>query len=120
MQRLKRKLAQHRRRKAGIRKRVIGTPQRPRLTVFRSARHIYAQVVDDLSGQTLAAASTVSKEGRPENGGNLAAAQDVGKAIAEKAKAAGIEAVVFDRNGYRFHGRIKSLADAAREGGLKF
>jgi large subunit ribosomal protein L18 len=120
MQRLQTKNAQHRRRKAGIRKRVIGTPQRPRLTVFRSARHIYAQVIDDLSGRTLASASTIAKGARAEHGGNVASATEIGKTIAEKAKAAGIDAVVFDRNGYRYHGRIKSLADAAREGGLKF
>jgi large subunit ribosomal protein L18 len=120
MQRHKLKIVQRQRRKTGIRKRVFGTPDRPRLTVFRSARHIYAQVVDDLSGRTLASASTISKGARAEHGGNCNAAVEIGKSIAEKAKAAGINTVVFDRSGFRYHGRIKSLADAAREGGLKF
>lgn len=120
MQRHQIKLAQRKRRKTGIRKRVIGTPQRPRLTIYRSARHIYAQVIDDLAGRTLASASTVTKGARAEHGGNVASAAEIGKTIAEKAKAAGVESVVFDRNGYRYHGRVKSLADAAREGGLKF
>ena len=104
------------RRKAGIRKRVIGTPQRPRLTVFRSNHHVYAQIIDDLQGRTLAA---VSSRGQGA-GGNVAAATGVGTALAEKARAAGIERVAFDRNGFRYHGRVKALADAAREGGLKF
>ena len=114
-------LRKHRRirRKRGIRKNVFGLPARPRLSVFRSARHIYVQVIDDLSGRTLAAAST-NEKGQTESGGNVAAAQTVGSRIAERAKAAGVEAVVFDRNGYRYHGRVKALADAAREGGLKF
>lgn len=120
MHRHQRKNIQHKRRKAGIRKRVIGTPQRPRLTVFRSSQHIYAQVIDDLAGRTLASSSTISKGARAEHGGNVASAAEIGKSIAEKAKAAGVDTVVFDRNGYRYHGRIKSLADAAREGGLKF
>ncbi len=120
MQRHKRKLVQRQRRKTGIRKRVIGTPQRPRLSIFRSSRHIYVQVIDDLAGRTIASASTISKGARAEHGGNVASATEIGKAIAEKAKAAGVQSVVFDRNGYRYHGRIKSLADAAREGGLKF
>lgn len=120
MKRHKLKIVQHKRRKTGIRKRVIGTPERPRLTVYRSARHIYAQVIDDLAGRTLASASTVAKGARAEHGGNVASAAEIGKSIAERAKAAGVEQVVFDRNGYRYHGRIKSLADAAREGGLKF
>ena len=104
------------RRKRGIRKRILGTPEQPRLTVFRSQKHIYAQVVDDVAGKTLVAASTVSQE----TGNNVASAADVGKSLAEKAKAAGIERVAFDRNGFRYHGRVKALADAAREGGLKF
>lgn len=105
------------RRKRGIRKRVAGTPQRPRLTVYRSLKHIYAQVVDDLSGQTLVSASTI--DGRIEKGSDVNAAKQVGQALAQKAKAAGIEKVAFDRNGFRYHGRIRALADAAREAGLQ-
>ncbi len=109
------------RRKRGIRKRVFGTPVRPRLTVFRSLKHIYVQVVDDLSGRTLAAASTRDTGADASAAtGNIDAAKAVGKTIAERAKAAGLASVVFDRNGYRFHGRVKALADAAREGGLEF
>ena len=108
------------RRRKGIRRRILGTPDRPRLSVFRSAKHIYAQVIDDLSGRTLAAASTLDKDDRVENGGNRDAAGKVGARLAGRAKEAGVERVVFDRNGYRFHGRIKALADAAREGGLSF
>jgi large subunit ribosomal protein L18 len=113
-------LKQHRRsrRKAGIRKRVFGTPQRPRLTVFRSLNHTYAQIVDDLAGKTLVAASTVQEH--ITTGGNVAAAAAVGKSLAAKAKAAGIDKVAFDRSGFRYHGRIKALADAAREQGLQF
>ncbi|MEM8737649.1 MAG: 50S ribosomal protein L18 [Planctomycetota bacterium] len=106
------------RRKTGIRKRIFGTSEQPRLSVFRSSKHLYVQVIDDFAGQTLAEASTISA--KLEKGSNLDAAAQVGKAIAEKAKAAGIEAVAFDRNGFRYHGRVKALADAAREGGLKF
>jgi len=106
------------RRRAGIRKRVFGTPELPRLSVYRSAKHIYAQVIDDVSGKTLLCASSV--EQKIETGGNVVAAQRVGKALAERAKAAGFEAVSFDRGGFRYHGRVKALADAAREGGLKF
>jgi large subunit ribosomal protein L18 len=90
------------------------------LTIFRSAKHIYAQVIDDLSGRTIVSASTNEKGAGIDNGGNRDAAKRVGTAIAERAKAGGVEAVVFDRNGYRYHGRIQSLADAAREAGLKF
>ena len=108
------------RRKAGIRKSVFGLPQRPRLTVFRSARHIYAQVIDDLAGRTLLSASTVEKGESVDNAGNCKAATEVGKRLAERAQAAGIQQVVFDRNGFRYHGRVKALAEGAREGGLKF
>jgi large subunit ribosomal protein L18 len=110
------------RRKFGIRKTLSGTAERPRLSVFRSDKHIYAQLVDDLSGRTLAAASSVLGEVRGElkNGGNLAAAKKVGRAIAERGKAAGVTLVAFDRGGRAYHGRIKALAEAAREGGLKF
>ena len=106
------------RRKTGIRKRVIGTPDRPRLTVYRSLHHMYAQVIDDLHGKTLVSASTVAD--KAQQGGNCAAAKAVGTSIAEKAKAAGITEVAFDRSGFRYQGRIKALADAAREAGLKF
>ena len=102
--------------KTRIRGKVSGTASRPRLSVFRSNKQIYAQLIDDLAGKTLAAASS---KGLTE-GNNSEIAAQVGKAIAEKALAAGITEVVFDRNGYLFHGRVKSLADAAREGGLKF
>jgi len=110
------------RRKVAIRKRLSGTSECPRLSVFRSARHIYAQVIDDDKGVTVAAASTLSPELASHEGhrGNKAAATAVGTLIAEKAKAAGVESVVFDRNGYLYHGRVAALADAAREGGLKF
>lgn len=104
------------RRKRGIRKKLFGTPQCPRLTVFRSAKNIYAQVIDDVEGKTIAAAGSTTID----KGWNVDAASQVGQLIAEKAKSAGVEEVVFDRNGFRFHGRIKALADGAREGGLKF
>jgi len=105
-----------------IRRKIAGTQQRPRLCVYRSLNHIYAQVVDDRTGATLVAASSVQKELRSslKSGGNLEAAKLVGKTVAEKAKAKGIEAVVFDRGGYLYHGRVKALAEAAREIGLKF
>lgn len=105
-----------------MRTRVEGTPVRPRLCVFRSLKNIYAQVVDDREGRTLVAASSNDKETRKltKGGGNLAAAKIVGKAIAERALAAGVSQVVFDRGGYKYHGRVKSLAVAAREAGLKF
>ena len=93
---------------------------RPRLSVHRSGRHIYAQVINDAEGRTVAAASTLEKEGRAKTGATVASAQEVGKRIAERAKAAGVTSVVFDRGGFLFHGRVKALADAAREGGLEF
>ncbi len=102
--------------KTRIRGKISGTASRPRLSVFRSNKQIYAQLIDDLAGKTLAAASSKGIE----DGSKSEIAAKVGKAIAEKAMAAGISEVVFDRNGYLFHGRVKSLADAAREGGLKF
>ncbi len=109
------------RRKKHIRKRVRGTTERPRLCVFRSGKHIYAQVIDDQRGVTVAAASTHDKGVEIEgHGGNIAAAKVVGGVVAERAIEAGIRSVVFDRNGYLFHGRVKALADAAREGGLEF
>lgn len=117
MDRNKAKNVRRARRKTGIRKRVLGTPERPRLTVYRSLNHMYAQVIDDLSGKTLVASSTTKGT---ESGGNIEAAKSVGKDLADKAKAAGITQVAFDRNGFRYHGRIKALADAAREAGLQF
>ena len=105
-----------------IRKKVSGTAARPRLAVFRSDKHIYAQAIDDGSGQTIAHASTLDAELKAavKRGGNVDAAKAVGGAIAERLKIKGIEDVVFDRGGYLYHGRIKALADAAREAGLKF
>jgi len=103
-----------------IRKKVRGTAERPRLAVFRSISHIYAQLIDDASGVTLCSASTVEKSGGIKNGGNVEAAKAVGKLIAERAKEKGITSVVFDRGGFLYHGRIKSLAESAREAGLQF
>lgn len=105
-----------------IRNKISGTPERPRLNVFRSLSNIYAQIIDDQSGNTLVAASSldVSVKGTISKGGNKEAANAVGKLVAEKALAKGITEVVFDRGGYVYHGRVKELADAAREGGLKF
>jgi large subunit ribosomal protein L18 len=110
------------RRKRHVRRRIVGDKERPRLSVFRSSKHIYAQLIDDLSGVTLAAASTV-EQGVHENlpyGGNVKAAVVVGKKLAEIAKSRGITKAAFDRGHYRYHGRIKALADAARKGGLQF
>ena len=101
-----------------IRKKVSGTAERPRLAVFRSLNHIYAQVIDDVNGKTLAAASTTEKDLKGKTGGNIEAAQKVGKSIAERALAAGVSNVVFDRGGYLYHGRVKALLDATREAGL--
>lgn len=101
-----------------IRKKVHGTAERPRLAVFRSVNHIYAQVIDDVKGETLAAASTTEKDFKGKSGGNVEAAQAIGKAIAERAINAGIENVVYDRGGYVYHGRVKALLDATREAGL--
>ena len=103
-----------------IRLRLEGTESRPRLAVFRSNIHIYAQVIDDASGRTLAAASTVEKELRGSKSTKTEEAAVVGRLVAERSKAAGVERVVFDRAGFRYHGRIKSLAEAAREAGLDF
>jgi|SRR5262250_3443289 len=105
-----------------MRKRIVGSSDRPRLCVHRSSRHIRVQVVDDQSGRTLAAASSLDKDVRAiiKGGGNIAASKVVGKVIAERARNAGIDKVVFDRGGYQYHGRIQALAEAAREAGLKF
>jgi len=110
------------RRRRGVRKRIVGVPQRPRLAVFRSARHIYAQIIDDVAGNTLAASSTLEPglRARLARGSNQAAAREVGKILAEKALAAGVKSVVFDRGGYLYHGRVAALAAGAREGGLEF
>jgi large subunit ribosomal protein L18 len=115
-------LQQRERRQFRVRKRVRGNPARPRLTVFRSHKHLYVQVIDDSIGLTLAAASTTDKEvlGQLRYGGNKVAAQAVGKAIAQRALAAGIKQVAFDRGGCQYHGRVAALADAAREAGLSF
>jgi large subunit ribosomal protein L18 len=101
-----------------IRRKVKGSSERPRLAVYRSLNHIYAQVVDDLNGQTIVSASTTEKDLRGTTGGNLEAARRIGKAIAERALEKGIESVVFDRGGYLYHGRVKALTDAARAAGL--
>jgi len=103
-----------------IRKGLSGSTDRPRLSIYRSTNHIYAQIIDDLHGKTIVAASTVEGKGTHKTGGNLASAKEVGKSVAEKAKAKGIVKVVFDRGGYLYHGRVKALADAAREAGLQF
>ena|ERR1043166_8484415 len=102
-----------------IRRKLAGTPERPRLAVFRSVGHIYAQVIDDTKSSTLVSASSVDKGGKTK-GGNVAAAKAIGKLVAERAKEKGIKSVVFDRGGYVYHGRVKALADAAREAGLEF
>jgi large subunit ribosomal protein L18 len=108
------------RRKVRVRKRVFGTDVRPRLSVFRSAKHIYAQVIDDVSGKTLAAASTLGKAAVSTDGKKVDQAKSVGAQIAQVCKEKKIKAVVFDRNGFRYHGRVRAVAEAAREGGLEF
>ena len=109
------RIRRHRR----VRKKIRGTPERPRLSVFRSARHVYAQVIDDVHGRTLATASTTEPALRSGRGGTVDAAQAVGKLVGERAKAAGISSVVFDRGGFKFHGRVAGLAAGAREAGLE-
>lgn len=99
---------------------IVGTAEKPRLNIYRSLSNIYAQVINDVTGETLVTASTVEKGAKATNGGNIEAAKAIGKAIAEKALAKGIKEVVFDRGGYLYHGRVAALADAAREAGLKF
>jgi len=108
------------RRKYGIRKLLVGNPERPRLSVYRSEKHIYAQVIDDLNGKTLASSSSLEEGLALKHGANVEAAKAVGKTIADRAKTAGVTKVAFDRNGRMYHGRVKALADAAREGGLQF
>ena len=118
----KKKVLARQRRHRSIRRKVLVTPERPRLCVFRSLRHIYAQAFDDVNSRTLAAASTLTPEVRPQCQGvsKAAAAALVGKEIARRLVEAGVEQVAFDRGGYKYHGRVRALADAAREGGLKF
>jgi large subunit ribosomal protein L18 len=118
----KAKLQRRLRRRRHVRRNITGTPERPRLSVFRSSKHIYAQLIDDLSGVTLAAASSRAADVRQAvpYGGNVKAAQAVGRRLAEAAKEKNITKAAFDRGHYRYHGRVKALADAAREGGLQF
>ncbi|MEZ5404032.1 MAG: 50S ribosomal protein L18 [Bryobacteraceae bacterium] len=112
---------EHRRRvHVRIRRRLSGTGERPRLAVFRSIKHIYAQVIDDRKGHTIAAASSAEKGAGSAKGGNIAGAKEIGKLVAERAIAKGVKNVVFDRGGFLYHGRIQALADAAREAGLQF
>lgn len=105
-----------------VRKKVAGTPEKPRLNVFRSVKHIYAQLIDDYSGKTLVAASSLDKElkGKIHTGGNIEAAKTVGLLVAKRAADTGVKKIVFDRGGFIYHGRVKALAEAAREGGLEF
>lgn len=114
------KNAVRKKRHAHVRRSITGTAERPRLNVFRSNNHIYAQLIDDVAGVTLASASTVDKELNIENGGNKEAARKVGELVAKRALDKGYESIVFDRGGYLYHGRVKELADGAREAGLKF
>jgi len=116
------KIVRRTQRKARVSGGVRGTTERPRLSIFRSVKNIYAQIIDDTTGKTIVAASSVSKDAKKslKHGGNKSAATEIGKAIAEQAKAKGVTQVAFDRGGYRYHGRVKALADAAREAGLKF
>jgi large subunit ribosomal protein L18 len=122
MDQQKQKQRQRLRRRRHVRRKLFGTAQRPRLSVFRSSKHIYAQLIDDSAGITLASASSNSPDLRKDlpNGGNIQAAQRVGQKLAEAAKAKGIQLAAFDRGHYRYHGRVKALADAARAGGLQF
>jgi large subunit ribosomal protein L18 len=124
MDRAKEKRLARQRRHMRVRKRVSGTAERPRLCVFRSLRHIYAQLIDDARGQTLVSAATVDAEVRagiaPSEGHKIAQAKAVGQVLAQRAAAAGIQQVVFDRGGYPYHGRVRALAEGAREGGLEF
>ncbi len=120
MDKAKNKITRRTRRHIGIRKKVQGVPSKPRLSVYKSLNHIYVQVIDDLAGNTLAQASTADKDLKLEKTGNSAAAAAVGSLIAKRAIAKGVSAVAFDRGGFRYHGRLKALADAARKEGLKF
>jgi large subunit ribosomal protein L18 len=116
------KLVRRQRRKARVRRKLFGTPERPRMTVFRSLRNISVQLIDDIAGQTLCSAGTQDKSlaGQVKQGGNRAAAMVIGELLAERARMKGIRKVAFDRSGYKFHGRIKALAESARQAGLAF
>ncbi|MBB6451477.1 large subunit ribosomal protein L18 [Geomicrobium halophilum] len=114
------KQAARKRRHNSMRLKIKGTPDCPRLNVYRSTKHVYAQLIDDTKGETLAAASTMDNELNSKNGGNVEAAKEVGALVAKRAKEKGYETVVFDRGGFVYHGRVSALADAAREEGLKF
>ena len=116
----KQRLESRKRRHHRVRKKITGTPDRPRLAVFRSNRHLVLQVIDDVAGRTIASASTMEVSVRTSGGGTVAAAKSVGERIAERAKGAGIDTVVFDRGGFIYHGRIAALASAARDAGLEF
>ncbi len=118
----KRKIKSRDRRQKHVRRNISGSPVRPRLAIFRSHRHMYCQVIDDTTGRTLASASTRDRKMKSSvlYGGNVKTAETLGAAIAERAKTAGVEQVVFDRRSYKFHGRVKALAESARKGGLKF
>ncbi len=114
------KVKRRERRRIGIRKRIGGTGERPRLSIYKSLNHMYAQIIDDLAGRTIVSASTSDKDVKLEKTGNSAAAAAVGARLAEKAKAKGVSKVVFDRGGFKYHGRVKALGEAARKAGLKF
>lgn len=120
MKKMNRRAAGRQRRKLRIRQRVTGSADQPRLSVFKSAKHLYAQIIDDGKGHTLASVSTVDKALRGKVKATVAGAKLLGSALAKRAKQKGIERVLFDRNGFRYHGTLRALADAAREGGLKF
>jgi large subunit ribosomal protein L18 len=120
MDKHKHKAFRRQRRHQGIRKRISGSPSRPRLAVYKSLKHIHAQIIDDLAGKTLVAASSLEPASGAGKSGNSKAAAIVGKLLAQRAKEAGITQVAFDRGGFKYHGRVKALGDAAREGGLKF
>jgi large subunit ribosomal protein L18 len=108
------------RRRIGLRKRISGTNVRPRLSIYKSLNHMYAQIINDLDGKTIVSASTVDEDVKLDKTGNVVAATKVGELLAKRATAKGVKAVVFDRGGFKFHGRVKALADAARKGGLDF
>ncbi len=120
MSRTSDRVLRRQRRRRGMRKRIFGTPDRPRLSIYRSLRYLYAQVIDDVAGRTIAAASSRDAEFKGESTGDIKAAKTVGTLLAQRAGQAGVKQVQFDRNGLRYHGRVKALADAAREGGLQF
>lgn len=120
MNRITARIKRYTRRRRSVRKNIFGSPSRPRLTITRTGKNMYAQVIDDTSGRTICSASTIEKDGKVGAGSNCVAAKEIGARIATKAKESGVDSVIFDRNGYRYHGRVKALAEAAREGGLKF